>query len=175
MSMNRRSFLGALGLGGASASLRRAFAGQQTAGADISVLVHPEKSVAIVPENYGGLSYEAGQLAHPDFFAPSNKACCASAGTAVSSRSGLPILSRQPEVPRPTLGPAKQPYGASPLRVRRVRRACSLQEPKSRRTENGIKSGPSISPWNRDDAPSICPQQARRWHFLANSNALGRR
>jgi hypothetical protein len=69
--MTRRSFAGALALGGA-------LQGQETrSGAAVSITAHLDKHVATVPHNYSGFSYEAAQFAHPEFFAPTNKSLIA--------------------------------------------------------------------------------------------------
>ncbi|MGH9582766.1 MAG: glycosyl hydrolase family protein [Bryobacteraceae bacterium] len=76
--MTRRTFVDALALGGAQIALGRPFQGRQMPpGASISITVHPKKGVAEVPRNYNGLSYEAAQLGHAEFFAPGNKALIA--------------------------------------------------------------------------------------------------
>ncbi|MGH9350930.1 MAG: hypothetical protein ACRD2G_02005, partial [Terriglobia bacterium] len=76
--MTRRDFVATLALGSASAALGRTLHGQETPeGVGVSITVHSENSVAAVPQNYSGLSYEAAQLAHPGFFAPTNKALIA--------------------------------------------------------------------------------------------------
>jgi hypothetical protein len=40
--------------------------------AQLALVVHPSSEIAKIPANFTGLSYEAAQLANPDFFAPSN-------------------------------------------------------------------------------------------------------
>lgn len=73
-SVTRRCFLCSAAAGGATAAW-----GSQTppAGTSVSISLHPDKVVATVPGNYNGLSYESAQLAHPEFFAPTNKALIA--------------------------------------------------------------------------------------------------
>jgi hypothetical protein len=76
--MNRRSFISSLTLGAAGAALGQPLPGQESPEATaVSVTVHLEKSIATVPKNYSGLSYEAAQLAHAGFFSPTNKALIA--------------------------------------------------------------------------------------------------
>ena len=45
----------------------------QPAALQISLAIEPSKKLAQVPQDFMGLSYESGQLAYPDFFAPQNK------------------------------------------------------------------------------------------------------
>ncbi|HEX4228374.1 MAG TPA: glycosyl hydrolase family 79 C-terminal domain-containing protein [Bryobacteraceae bacterium] len=73
-SVSRRSFLGSIAFGSAATALEPpAQAQAPAAGASVSISLHPDKVVATVPVNYNGLSYESAQLAHPEFFAPTNK------------------------------------------------------------------------------------------------------
>lgn len=73
-NITRRSFMNALAMGSAAAALGFPLAGQEaSAGAVVSIVVDPEKSLATVPENYNGFSYEAAQLGHPEFFSSANK------------------------------------------------------------------------------------------------------
>ncbi len=45
---------------------------QPGSGPQVALAVDPSREIAKVPANFTGLSYEAAQLANPDFFAPSN-------------------------------------------------------------------------------------------------------
>ena len=60
--------LGAVAFGGA----RRLMA--QTSALEVELEIDSATSLAKVPEDYMGLSYESGQLAYPDFFSPENTA-----------------------------------------------------------------------------------------------------
>jgi hypothetical protein len=60
--------LGAAAFGGS----RRLMA--QAAGVEVELKIDSATSLAKVPEDYMGLSYESGQLAYPDFFSPQNTA-----------------------------------------------------------------------------------------------------
>jgi len=40
----------------------------------VSLVIDPSTSLATVPADFMGLSYESGQLAYPDFFSPQNTA-----------------------------------------------------------------------------------------------------
>ena len=72
--ISRRSFLGGIALSGAAMAWGQSSPDQlQPSEASVSISLHPEKVVATVPENYNGLSYESAQLAHPEFFAPTNR------------------------------------------------------------------------------------------------------
>ena len=46
----------------------------QTAALQVSLAIDPATSLAKVPADFMGLSYESGQLAYPDFFSPQNTA-----------------------------------------------------------------------------------------------------
>ena len=60
--------LGAIGL-----SAPRSLMAQPTV-LEVELKIDSATSLAIVPADYMGLSYESGQLAYPDFFSPQNTA-----------------------------------------------------------------------------------------------------
>ena len=100
-NLSRRDFctlaaaLGAVTLGASNKLLA------QPSPLQISLSIDSATILAKVPADYMGLSYESGQLAYPDFFAPQNtalinmfhdlihRACFASAATSANSPYGL--------------------------------------------------------------------------------------
>lgn len=72
--MTRRSFLDALTVSSATAAWGAPFQERETpAAVGVSILVNSKNSLAAVPENYNGLSYESRQLADPGFLRPQTK------------------------------------------------------------------------------------------------------
>ena len=69
--MNRRDFLAQLASAGVAAASTRGFA-QATTHATLTI--EATKSIATIPRDFAGLSYESAQLANPDFFSPANHA-----------------------------------------------------------------------------------------------------
>src|SRR6185437_4865464 len=70
--MNRREFVAGAGLAALSV---RCGLGQANSAADASAKLEIDaaKTLATIPRDYTGLSYESAQLANPDFFSPKNK------------------------------------------------------------------------------------------------------
>ena len=73
-AVSRRVFLSSLAVGGSTAAIAGRLEDQSTThAAKISITLHRDHEIAAIPSNYSGLSYESAQLAHPEFFAPTNK------------------------------------------------------------------------------------------------------
>ena len=71
--LSRRDFCSiAAALGATAISAPRLLA--QSPGVQISLAIDSATTLAKVPADYMGLSYESGQLAYPDYFSPENKA-----------------------------------------------------------------------------------------------------
>lgn len=71
---SRREFCSmAAALGAMGLSAPRSLMAQQAA-LEVELEIDSATSLATVPADYMGLSYESGQLAYPDFFSPGNKA-----------------------------------------------------------------------------------------------------
>lgn len=71
-AVSRRQFLGVALTAAAAAAVPALLRAQGGAIAPATLTVHPEREIGRFPANYTGLSYEAGQLAEPDFFSPAN-------------------------------------------------------------------------------------------------------
>jgi hypothetical protein len=77
--MNRRKFLhhSAAAVALTALAPRRLFAGDKTPPLSATLTVQESETLATIPEDYVGLSYESAQLANPAFFAAENTALIA--------------------------------------------------------------------------------------------------
>ena len=72
--LSRRAFCSITAALGATALSARHSLIAQPVGLPVSLSIDPSTSLAKVPMDFMGLSYESGQLAYPDFFSAENTA-----------------------------------------------------------------------------------------------------
>lgn len=69
----RRTFLtSAAALAAFTARPARLWSQAIASTSELTLAIDPQKTLATMPKDFTGLSYESAQLGHPDFFAPNN-------------------------------------------------------------------------------------------------------